>query len=140
MAWGGPTEGVLALCWLWLPAKDGSLPHRGGLPPLPLTQESAGGNNTLVLFTSDNGAPLGCDDEGNLPLRDGKASTWEGGFREPGIAWWPGHISAGTRSEAIVGTIDIHPTLLSLAGVPLPQDRVMDGMDLSPVLFHNGTG
>ena len=59
-------------------------------------------DNTLVFFTSDNGAPQHPD--GNTPLRGYKGSTWEGGYREPGIAWWPGKIAAGSRSDALVAT------------------------------------
>ena len=93
-------------------------------------------NNTIVFFTSDNGAPLGGDNEGNLPLRGGKAQTWEGGFREPGIVRWPGHIAPGSQSFETVSTLDIHPTLLALANVSLPHDRVFDGIDLTPILFN----
>ena len=64
----------------------------------------------------------------------------EGGFREPGIAWWPGRIQAGKVTQAIASTMDIHPTLLRLAGVPPPPSLVMDGLDLSPVLFADYEG
>eukprot|EP00911_Craspedida_sp_UC1_P001765 UC1_evm1s1347 len=102
--------------------------------------KAAGGDeNTLVFYTSDNGAPLGGDRSGNLPLRDGKASTWEGGFREPGIARWPGHIQPGRVSDALVSTMDIFPTMMALAGVPPPTDRIIDGVDLAPVLFNSST-
>eukprot|EP00469_Lotharella_globosa_P003700 CAMPEP_0167795494 /NCGR_PEP_ID=MMETSP0111_2-20121227/14475_1 /TAXON_ID=91324 /ORGANISM="Lotharella globosa, Strain CCCM811" /LENGTH=513 /DNA_ID=CAMNT_0007689185 /DNA_START=89 /DNA_END=1630 /DNA_ORIENTATION=- len=98
-------------------------------------ESSGADNNTLTIFTSDNGAPLGNDNHGNLPLRGGKSQCWEGGFRVPGIARWPGKIAPNTQSRAIAGTIDLHPTFLSLAGASLPADRVIDGQDLSPVLF-----
>ena len=89
-------------------------------------------------FTSDNGSPLRPD--GNLPLRGYKASIWEGGYREPGIAWWPGKIKAGSFSpSALVATYDIFPTMLSIAGVPLPK-VTLDGMDLSPLLFSKAPG
>lgn len=90
------------------------------------------GDNTLVLFTSDNGAPLGNDKEGNLPLRGGKAQLWEGGFREPAIAWGRG-VQRGL-TQAIGSTVDVHATLLSQAGVALPKDRTIDGVDLTEVL------
>ena len=62
---------------------------------------------------------------------------WEGGYREPGIAWWPGKIKAGTHSEAIVATYDIFPTVLSLAGAPPPPPGLfIDGIDLSAVLLR----
>ncbi|MCP5516682.1 MAG: sulfatase [Verrucomicrobiales bacterium] len=89
------------------------------------------GNRTLVIFTSDNGGtPRGV----NQPLRGHKGSTWEGGMREPTIAWWPGRIPAGTTSDAISGMIDILPTFVRLAEGKLPTDRKLDGADLWPVL------
>jgi arylsulfatase A len=93
-------------------------------------------DSTLVLFTSDNGAPLGGDRSGNLPLRGGKSQCWEGGYREPAMARWPGKIAAGSTTQEIGSTMDIHLTLLSLAGVqPAADDRVFDGIDLTPVLL-----
>ena len=65
----------------------------------------------------------------------------EGGYREPGIAWWPGKIKAGSFSpSALVATYDIFPTVLSIAGVPPPKGVVLDGMDLSPLLFSQTPG
>jgi arylsulfatase A len=87
--------------------------------------------NTLVLFTSDNG---GTPRAVNKPLRGFKGSTWEGGMREPTIAWWPGRIPAGTSCEAITGMIDVLPTLVSLAGGEVPNDRILDGRDIWPLL------
>lgn len=96
-------------------------------------------DNTLVFFTSDNGAPLANDAGGNLPLRDGKASTWEGGFKEPGIARWPGRIPSNSKSHALVSTMDIFTTVVTIAGGQVPDDRVVDGIDLSPILFNGST-
>ncbi len=98
--------------------------------------------HTLVFFTSDNGPWLIMGERGGSAglLREGKGSTWEGGMREPGIAWWPGTISAGSVSEALASTLDIFPTACSLAGVPLPTDRPLDGFDLSPVLRSQSSG
>ena len=90
--------------------------------------------NTLVFFTSDNGSPQRPD--GNLPLRGYKHSIWEGGYREPGIAWWPGKVKAGALNrEALVATYDIFPTLLSLAGGAPVTSRPIDGTDLSKLLL-----
>jgi len=86
---------------------------------------------TLVIFTSDNG---GTPRAVNAPLRGFKASTWEGGMREPTIAWWPGKIPAGTSTDAITGMMDILPTLVKLAGGKVPTDRKIDGGDIWPVL------
>jgi arylsulfatase A-like enzyme len=93
--------------------------------------------NTLVIFTSDNGPWLtkGEDSGSAGPLRGGKGSTWEGGVREPTIAWWPGQISPGTSVDAIAGTIDLLPTAVAIAGGKLPPQPVIDGRDLSPLLL-----
>ena len=93
--------------------------------------------NTLVVFTSDNGPWLvkGADSGSAGPLRGGKGSTWEGGVRVPTIAWWPGKIPAKTSVDAVAGTIDLLPTAVALAGAVVPADPVIDGRDLSPLLF-----
>jgi arylsulfatase A-like enzyme len=88
-------------------------------------------SKTLVIFTSDNG---GTKRGVNAPLRGFKGSTWEGGMREPTIAWWPGKIPAGTESDAVTGMMDILPTLVKLAGGRLPTDRKLDGGDIWPIL------
>jgi arylsulfatase A-like enzyme len=71
------------------------------------------------------------------PLRCGKASTWEGGLRVPGIAWWLGKISH-RRSAQLSSTLDLLPTIFNFVGVALPQDRVIDGVDMAPILFKKG--
>jgi len=68
-------------------------------------------------------------------LREGKGSTWEGGMREPGIAWWPGRIKAGSVNHGLAGTMDLFVTCLKLGGAEIPNDRPIDGLDLSPTLF-----
>jgi arylsulfatase A-like enzyme len=92
--------------------------------------------DTLVFFTSDNGPWLVKEIEGGSAglLREGKHTTWEGGVREPAIAWWPDTISAGSVSRAVTSTMDLFPTLAGLAGVGIPDDREIDGYDLSPIL------
>ena len=97
--------------------------------------------NTLVIFTSDNGPWLikGSDGGAAGPLRGGKGSTWEGGVRVPTVAWWPGRIAAGTTCDAVAGTIDLLPTLVNLAGGTLPADRVIDGRDIGPLLLGQTT-
>jgi len=96
---------------------------------------------TLVFFTSDNGPWLTQLEQGGSAglLREGKGSTWEGGMREPAIAWWPGRIKPGGVTSEIGSTLDLFTTSLSLAGAPLPDDRSIDGLDLSPVLFGTGS-
>jgi len=71
-------------------------------------------------------------------LREGKGSTWEGGMREPGIAWWPGRIKAGVTTRQLACSMDLFDTSLKLAGVPRPASRVLDGVDMSPILFAGG--
>jgi arylsulfatase A len=96
--------------------------------------------NTLVFFTSDNGPWLTQNEAGGSagPLRDGKGSTWEGGMREPGIAWWPDRVPAGVVTHGLACTMDLFTTSLKLAGVSVPKDRVIDGVDMTPVLFGTG--
>jgi arylsulfatase A-like enzyme/phosphodiesterase/alkaline phosphatase D-like protein len=89
--------------------------------------------NTMVIFTSDNGGQLR-HGAINKPLRGGKGSTFEGGMRVPTIAWWPTKIPAGTASDEIVSTMDILPTLTNLAGSNVPTDRKLDGHDIWPIL------
>ncbi len=102
----------------WVEEVDGSVGQ-----VLDTLRELKLDRNTLVIFTSDNG---GTPRAVNAPLRGFKGSTWEGGMREPTIAWWPGKIPAGTSTDAITGMIDILPTLVKLAGgeaARRPQDR-----------------
>lgn len=84
---------------------------------------------TLVVVTSDNGG----DYEGSTGgLRGRKQDTWEGGMRVPLLVRWPGHIPASAVSDAMAMNLDLFPTLLTLAGLPLPADRTIDGADLGP--------
>jgi len=94
---------------------------------------------TLVFFCSDNGPWLIFDQLGGSAglLRDGKGSTWEGGMREPTIFWWPGTIRPAVVHE-LGSTLDILPTFATLAGVPVPKDRTLDGVDISPALLGTG--
>jgi len=96
--------------------------------------------NTLVVFSSDNGPWLIFDDHGGSagPLRDGKGSTFDGGMREPTIFWWPETIAAGEVSADVGSTMDLMATFTSLAGLPLPSDRKLDSYDLTPVLKQTG--
>ncbi|XP_015792730.1 N-acetylgalactosamine-6-sulfatase-like [Tetranychus urticae] len=91
-------------------------------------------NNTLIFFTSDNGAALvSKNDAGSSgPFLCGKQTTFEGGFRVPGIAWWPGKIKSGSKFHKAASFVDLFPTLLDLAEVPLPTDRDFDGSSLAP--------
>jgi uncharacterized sulfatase len=94
--------------------------------------------NTIVIFTSDNGAPgyIGLPDV-NKPYRGWKLTMFEGGLRVPYVAKWPGHIAPGTRYQAPMTNIDIMPTVLAAAGGSMPKDRPIDGINLLPHLGVN---
>lgn len=98
--------------------------------------------NTLVFFTSDNGPWLTEDQEGGSAglLKDGKGTTWEGGMRVPALAWWPGTVPAGEVTQALGTTMDLFSTSLALAEADLPVDRVIDGVNLMPVLTGESEG
>jgi len=87
--------------------------------------------NTLVIFTSDNGPWFGGSTGG---LRGMKGNPWDGGIRVPMIARWPGRIEGGRLSREVCGIIDIFPTVCKVAGAPLPADRVIDGKDILPLM------
>jgi len=93
-------------------------------------------DNTLVIFTSDNGPWLSYGPHAGSagPLREGKGTSWEGGTRVPFVARWPGKIPAGKTCDALTGTIDLLPTLVQLVGGQLPE-RKIDGKDIGDLLF-----
>jgi arylsulfatase len=103
-------------------------------------------DNTIVFFTSDNGPWSGPEARfrkshgGKLatgtavPLRSGKGSAYEGGFREPCIVWGPKLIPGGRVNDGIVSTLDLLPTFAALGGAKPPADRPLDGFDQSPLL------
>jgi arylsulfatase A len=92
--------------------------------------------NTLVMFISDNGPELNTQVPGGNagPLRGGKATAWEGGVRVPCLARWPGRIPAGKTRAGIGSVMDLFPTLVGLAGGEAPEDREIDGLDLTAFL------
>jgi hypothetical protein len=92
--------------------------------------------NTLVIFTSDNG---GAKTESNRPLRGKKGTTWEGGMRVPCLMRWPGRIPAGRECRELATAMDLYPTLAALGGAELPADRIIDGRDIRPLMFSGGT-
>ncbi|XP_015820175.3 arylsulfatase A [Nothobranchius furzeri] len=95
-------------------------------------------NNTLVLFTSDNGPELMRMSRGGNSglLKCGKGTTYDGGMREPAIAYWQGFIEPGVTHE-MASTLDIFPTIASLAGAKLPP-VMLDGFDMTDILFKQG--
>lgn len=109
--------------------------------------------NTLVLFYSDNGGVTRLEravpepyrhipPTSNRPLRGGKFTIYEGGFRVPLIASWPGRIPAGTNSDALVTSVDFYPLFLDVADIPAPPDQALDGESFLSVLEgrENGGG
>jgi arylsulfatase A-like enzyme len=94
-------------------------------------------DDTLVIFTSDNGGLLGPTH--NAPLRAGKGYPYEGGIRVPLIVRWPRAVKAGPVSDVPVTSVDYLPTVLEAAGRELPAGREIDGVSLMPVLTGKGT-
>ena len=94
---------------------------------------------TMVVFTSDNGPWLVFGDQGGSagPLRNGKGTTFEGGMRVPGIFWMPGTIPSGVTTAELGSTLDLLPTIASMADAELPQGHVLDGYDLSGMLTEH---
>ncbi|WP_075348624.1 sulfatase family protein [Algoriphagus marinus] len=96
--------------------------------------------NTLIVFSSDNGPWLVMEDHGGSAgeLREGKQYTFEGGVRVPTVAMWKGKITPGQVYEEMGTQMDWFPTFCKLVGAEIPSDREIDGKDLSQVLFENG--
>lgn len=92
-------------------------------------------DNTIVVFTSDNGSRARDEGGSNLPLRGTKATTWEGGIRVPCIVRWPEKVKSGRKSDALITSMDFLPTFASLAGRPFSSPRPIDGIDMSSVLL-----
>ncbi len=95
---------------------------------------------TLVIWTSDNGAPVARDMNSpsrgtNKPLFGRGYTTAEGAFRVPTITWWPDQVPAGTVCGELATTMDLLPTFARLAGTEAPQDRILDGHDIRPLIF-----
>ena len=124
---------------------------------LDLLRELKIDERTLVIFTSDNGAPArpqqqpakaakaakaggrfpGRDLAGsNGPLRGGKGTTFEGGIRVPAIFRWPKTLKAGRIVTEPISTLDLLPTIAALTAAKLPADRVLDGLDISELLLR----
>lgn len=95
-------------------------------------------DNTLVVFTSDNGPWLSYGDHAGsaAPLREGKGTNWDGGVRVPCIMRWTGKIAAGSKCDEPAMTIDLLPTVAKLLGVELDSHRRIDGLDIGPLLLE----
>jgi len=92
--------------------------------------------NTIVIFTSDNGGLSTAEGSptSNLPYRGGKGWVYEGGIREPWFIRWPGVVKPGATCDVPIISIDLLPTAFAIAGVPLPKDKPIDGCNLVPLL------
>ena len=93
-------------------------------------------NNTLVIFTNDNGGEWLSR---NAPLFNRKFTLYEGGIRVPAILRWPGHVPAGAVTSQVGITMDLSRSILAAAGAPLPPDAKLDGIDLLPLLGKGAT-
>ncbi len=96
--------------------------------------------NTLIIFSSDNGPWLVMEDHGGSAgeLREGKQFTFEGGMRVPTVAMWKGKIPANTVSNDIASQMDWFPTIAKITEIDIPDERIIDGYDISKVLFNTG--
>ena len=112
---------------------------------LDLLRELELDQNTIVVYTSDNGpwsnhshpryTAAITEHAGSAgPLRGAKGTTWEGGIRVPTVIWGPGFIPGGTETAEIATTMDLLPTFIGMAGAQLPADRTLDGRDIGPLM------
>ena len=91
-------------------------------------------DNTLVIFTSDNGSRASGEGGSNAPLRGTKGTTWEGGMRVPCIMRWPTALPAGRTCREVATAMDFLPTFAALAGLDVPSDRIIDGRSILPLM------
>ncbi len=91
--------------------------------------------NTFILFTSDNGGHYAITKQ--WPLRSGKGTYYEGGIREPMFVYWRGKVREGATTDLPVTNLDFYPTLLEVAGIEKPEEKILDGKSLLPVLLEN---
>jgi arylsulfatase A-like enzyme len=92
-------------------------------------------DDTLLIFTSDNGSRAMDEGGSNAPLRGTKAQTYEGGLRVPCMMRWPGKIDEGTTCTGIASAIDLFATLSELTGAPLPEDEALDSISLADTIL-----
>lgn len=100
-------------------------------------------DNTIIVVFSDNGGNMydrveGIPPTSNAPLRGGKATLYEGGTREPCVVVWPGKVKPGSRSDALLSSVDWYPTLLEMTGVKPKQEVKFDGVSQTPALLGTG--
>ena len=92
--------------------------------------------NTIVVFTSDNGAPHNPSERSNLPLSGYKGTCDEGGVRVPMIISWPGKFPQGKECHELATIMDFYQTFGNLIGAEIPQDRIIDGHDISELIYN----
>ncbi len=92
--------------------------------------------NTIIVFTSDNGPYQAINAGSAKPLRGWKAQTWEGGQRVPGIITWPDQIPSGVVSNEVVTTMDLLPTFAAITASELPKSRTIDGRNIQEFLLE----
>lgn len=102
-----------------------------------LLKETGKLDNTLILFISDNGGVYKITKQ--WPLRAGKGSYYEGGIREPMFVHWPGKVKPGTKTDIPVSNLDFYPTLLEVAGIQKPDEKILDGQSIFPVFTSSGS-
>jgi arylsulfatase A-like enzyme len=107
---------------------------------LTALDEAGIADETLVVFTSDNGAATYTGVASNAPLRGGKLTNFEGGVNVPLVVRWPGRLASGGRYAEPVSTLDLFMTVARAAEVELPGDRAYDGVDLLPYLRGERSG
>lgn len=90
--------------------------------------------HTFLIFTSDNGAARKVQESSNAPFSGHKATTMEGGLRVPCIMHYPDFIPAGVKNEKLITMMDIFPTIANITGIKVPQDRIIDGKDISNII------
>ncbi|MET2984304.1 sulfatase [Aureibaculum conchae] len=98
-------------------------------------KESGKFKNTFIVFTSDNGGLFAVSKQ--HPLRSGKGSYYEGGIRVPFFFVWPDNIKNNQQSEESITNLDLFPTILEVADIATPKDKILDGQNLLPVLLQN---
>jgi len=100
---------------------------------IQIVKQSKNANNTIVIFTSDNGGEMYSD----MGIYKGKKmGLWEGGIRVPAIVWWPGKIKPGTFSNQVLSTVDWNATITKLTGAKQPNNFSSDGINLMPILLN----
>ena len=108
---------------------------------LEALSENGLSDNTVVVFTSDNGGLSTAEghNTSNRPLRGGKGWVYEGGIREPYVIHWPGVTAPGATTDVLATSMDFYPTLLEIAGLPMRPNQHKDGVSLTPVLKGDST-